>query len=225
MIGIAIDDEPLALKLIDDFANRTKLITLQASFTNSDLAKEYLQQNEVDFLFLDIQMPDINGIEFYKQFTANKLVIFTTAFSEYAIEGFDVQAVDFLLKPFSYHRFQQSVAKLLDAYRLKNGIEFKAPQNFIMFKEGHGFVRAYYDNILYLESKDDYVKVILENGKSILTKSTTKAMTEKLPQDFFARIHRSYIINKNKIIEYDSHKVTLKNGIDLPIGALYKFQL
>jgi DNA-binding LytR/AlgR family response regulator len=216
---LAIDDEPLGLDLLAAFCKKITNIDLVAKFTNVDKAKEYILNNEVDLLFLDIQMPDMNGIDFYKQFAKDKLVIFTTAFSEYAYEGFNVNAVDYLVKPFDFNRFLASCNKVIEAYSLKNKIH----ETFISIKSDSKIYNLKASEITLVESKDDYVKIHLVDGKHLLSKITTKGILEILPKEFI-RVHRSFIINKNHVNNISTYSVMV-NNIEVPIGKNYKLEL
>lgn len=218
---IAIDDEPLALKLIDTYSQRIPFLELVGSFTDAKVAEKFTQQTEIDLLFLDIQMPEINGLNYYKAHYQDQPVIFTTAFSEYAIEGFEVKALDYLLKPYTFERFEQACLKARDFLEFKNRSQDK-PTDYMMVKQGYGWEKVEYDKIIYLESRDDYVKLVLENNKHVLTKSTTKSMLEKLPENQFIRVHRSYIVNKNLIKSVNVRRVLLVNDKEIPVGSNYK---
>jgi DNA-binding LytR/AlgR family response regulator len=216
---LAIDDEPLGLDLLAAFCKKISNIDLVAKFTNVEKAKEYILNNEIDLLFLDIQMPDMNGIDFYKQFAKDKLVIFTTAFSEYAYEGFNVNAVDYLVKPFDFNRFLASCNKAIEAYSLKNKIH----ETFISIKSDSKIYNLKANEITLIESKDDYVKIHLVDGKHLLSKVTTKGILEILPKEFI-RVHRSFIINKNHVNNISTYSVMV-NNIEVPIGKNYKLEL
>lgn len=221
--GIAIDDEPLALVLIQEYCKSIEYVELLKTFTSTQEAIEFIQSNELDFVFLDINMPDIDGINFFKNYASHLMVVFTTAYSEYAIDGFDVQAVDYLLKPFDRIRLEKACEKLHDLKEYKLNLNSKS-QNFMMVKEGYGLQKVLFDEILFLESKDDYVKIVLSNTKHVLTKSTTKGMLEKLPQDKFIRIHRSFIVNKDYVVSVRANDLVVKNK-ELPIGTSYKKEI
>lgn len=220
---IAIDDEPLALGLIQEYCKSIDYVELLNTFTSTEQAIEFIESNALDFIFLDINMPDIDGINFFKQFANHLMVVFTTAYSEYAIDGFNVQAVDYLLKPFNKSRLEKACEKVRDLKEYKSSSNSKS-QNFMMVKEGYGLQKVLFDEILFLESKDDYVKIVLSNSKHVLTKSTTKGMLEKLPQDKFIRIHRSFIVNKDFVASVRANEVFVKNK-ELPIGTSYKKEI
>lgn len=217
---IAIDDEPLALDLIRNFCSRHDGLVLQASFTNPDEAREWLQHHSPELIFLDVQMPDISGLEFFSEYGRRSMVIFTTAFSEYAIRGFDLNAVDYLLKPFDYARFAQAVEKAARQLLARRGEDARENQS-IFVKSEYRILNLPVDRIVYLESRDDYVKIHLADGKFVMSKITTKAMQEKLPTDRFVRIHRSFIVNQAYVSQIAATSVRL-GAVELPIGKNYK---
>jgi DNA-binding LytR/AlgR family response regulator len=215
---IAIDDEPLALELLKKHIAKIYFLDLKGTFTDPFEAKKILEETNIDVLFLDIQMPDINGIEFSKVINKkNTAVIFTTAFSEYAVEGFNVDAIDYLLKPIEYDRFLKSV------YKAKEYVDFITTQE---MQDGYIFVKSDYQmakinlkEILYIEGLDDYIKIYLPQ-KSILTLMTLKTISQKLPSKEFIRIHRSYIVPVSKIENISKSKVKIGDK-EIPIGISY----
>ncbi len=214
---IAIDDEPLALQLITEYTSKISFLNLQKTFTNPDEAKTWLQENLVDLLFLDIQMPDINGLQFYKSLTKKPQVIFTTAFSEFAVEGFNVDAVDYLLKPFEYDRFLKSV------YKAKEYLEFLSNQELqmasIFIKVDYQLMKINLKEIELIEGLDDYIRIYIK-PKPVLALMTLKSLQERLTTHEFIRIHRSYIIPISKIESFGKNKVKV-NGKEMPIGSSY----
>ncbi len=215
---IAIDDEPLALELLKKHIAKIYFLDLKGVFTDPFEAKKVLEETNIDVLFLDIQMPDINGIEFSKMLNKkNTAVIFTTAFSEYAVDGFNVDAIDYLLKPIEYDRFLKSV------YKAKEYIDYITNQE---VQDGYIFVKSDYQmakinlkEILYIEGLDDYIKIYLPQ-KSILTLMTLKTIALKLPSKEFLRIHRSYIVPISKIENISKSKVKIGDK-EIPIGISY----
>jgi DNA-binding LytR/AlgR family response regulator len=217
---IAIDDEPLALELIHSFAAQNDAIDLVSTFTNVQEAETFLENEKIDMLFLDIEMPDMNGMEFCRKFAQDKMVIFTTAYSNFAYEGFNLNAVDYLLKPFDYARFDNACEKAVKLFNYKNDT-IEKDTNFIIIKSEYKIINLALSKLCYIESKDDYVKLFLTDGKFIMSKMTTKSMEEKLPQKSFIRIHRSYIVNTHHIKSIAANKLTISN-VELPIGKKYK---
>ncbi|HPH24937.1 MAG TPA: LytTR family DNA-binding domain-containing protein [Chitinophagaceae bacterium] len=214
---IALDDEPLALQVIVQYCSKISYLQLDKVFTNPDEAKDYLKHNKVDLLFLDIQMPDINGVQFYKSLTTKPPVIFTTAFKDYAVDGFNVDAVDYLLKPFEYDRFLKAI------YKAKEYIEFLASQDLqmssIYVKVNYEMMKINLKDIDLIEALDDYIKIHIK-PYPVLTLMTLKGVLEKLPENLFVRIHRSYIIPLHKVEKFSKNKVQVA-GKEIPIGSSY----
>lgn len=220
---IAIDDEPLSLDIVETFCSRSSEVKLLGTFTDITKASEFLQKNEVHLLFLDIQMPDMNGLEFYKKYGKGKMVIFITAFSEFAFEGFNVQAVDFLVKPFDLARFDAAVLKAKEFMKLKSLNEDPEPE-YVTIKSDYKFNLVNLQDILYVESKDDYVKFILKGNKFILSKMTTNHTQDLLPTHSFIRVHRSFIVNRHYLTSLSAKNVMIA-GVSIPIGKKYKDEL
>ncbi|MCW3109662.1 MAG: DNA-binding response regulator, LytR/AlgR family [Segetibacter sp.] len=214
---IAIDDEPLALQLITEYASRISFLSLEKTFTNPDEAKAWLQQNEVDLLLLDIQMPDINGLQFYKSLPKKPPVIFTTAYSEYAVEGFNVDAVDYLLKPFEYDRFLKAVFKAREYLEFLTNQELQMASIFV--KVDYQLMKINLKDIELIEGLDDYIRIHIK-PKPVLTLMTLKSLQEKLPSHEFIRIHRSYIVPTSKIESFGKSKVKVA-GKEIPVGSSY----
>jgi len=217
---IAIDDEPLSLQLLTDYASRTEGLTLLKTFTNPNDALKYLKNYAVDLLLLDIQMPDISGINFYKAVEQYTMVIFTTAYSEYAVEGFNLQAVDYLLKPIEYERFLVAINKAID---FKNYLHLDAKSNekCIHVRSEYSLIKIIVKEIEYIESFDDFIKIHLEGKKPVITLMSLKAIQEMLPYEQFMRIHRSYIIPLKQIHSVRNNRIQLRK-IELPLGIRYK---
>ncbi|WP_026773770.1 LytTR family DNA-binding domain-containing protein [Asinibacterium sp. OR53] len=214
---IAIDDEPLALQLINEYCGKISFLGLEKVFTNTDEAKAYLNQNPVDLVFLDIQMPDINGIQFYKGLNQKPLVIFTTAYKDFAVEGFNVDAVDYLLKPFEYDRFLKA------AYKAKEYLEFLSSQelqlNSIFVKVNYEIMKINLKDIELVEALDDYIKIYIKPNP-VLTLMTLKSIQEKLPARDFVRVHRSFIVPLARIEKFSKTKLWIA-GKEIPIGSSY----
>jgi two-component system LytT family response regulator len=219
MIAIAIDDEPIALDIVQTLADKVPFVTLQATFTNAFEAITYLQQNKVDLLFLDIKMPDINGIDFLKILSKPPMVIFTTAYSEHAVQSFELDAVDYLLKPFSLARFLKACHKAKELLNLRN----QAPGNkvdFIFIKDGYEQVKVLFSDILYVEASGNYTQIHLEGDKLLSSRITINEMADLLPNQEFVRTHRAFIISKDKISKYDRAQVWIGTQV-IPIGSTY----
>lgn len=214
---IAIDDEPLALQLIAEYASRVSFLSLERTFTNPDEAIAWLQHNEADALFLDIQMPDINGLQFYRSLTKKPPVIFTTAYSEFAVEGFNADAIDYLLKPFEYERFLKAVYKAREYLDFLNNQELQMASIFI--KVDYQLMKINLKDIELIEGLDDYIRIHTK-PKPVLTLMTLKSLQEKLPAHEFVRIHRSYIVPVSKIESFGRSKVKVA-GKEIPVGSSY----
>ncbi|TAF51437.1 MAG: DNA-binding response regulator [Sphingobacteriia bacterium] len=214
---IAIDDEPLALEVIREYCGKISFLSLEASFTDTDLALEWIKENQVDLLFLDIQMPDINGIQFYKNLVEKPIVVFTTAFRDFAVEGFNVDAVDYLLKPYEYDRFLKA------AYKAKEYLEFLGTQdlnlNSIFVKVNYEIQKINLKDIELIEALDDYIKIYLK-PTPLLTLMTLKSIQEKLPARDFIRVHRSFIVPVHRIEKFSKTKIWVA-GKEIPIGSSY----
>lgn len=221
--AIALDDEPPALSIIENFCRRTEGIDLQRTFTSPAEALAYLKKFPVDLLFLDIQMPSVNGIDFYKSAGADYMVIFTTAFSEYAVEGFNVSAIDYLLKPFTLSRFQLAVARAGEYYQYKkqHGPE---TNRYIFIRADYSLMKIALDDIVYIEGLDDYLKIHLDNSAPIVARMTMKSILDKLPATSFLRIHRSYIVPFARVAGFRNKSISIA-GLNLPVGSSYEDQL
>lgn len=214
---IAIDDEPLALQVIQEYCQRISFLSLEKVFTNTDEAREYLKNNKIEVLFLDIQMPDINGLQFYKSLPTKPIVVFTTAYKDYAIEGFSVDAIDYLLKPFEYDRFLKA------CYKAKEYVEFLSSQelqlNSLFVKVNYEIIKINLKDIELIEALDDYIKIYTKPNP-VLTLMTLKSITEKLPARDFIRVHRSFIVPIHKIERFSKTKIVVI-GKEIPIGSSF----
>lgn len=217
---IAIDDEPPALKVIESFCEQVSDLDLKKTFTSPTEAIHYLNNYPVDLLFLDINMPSISGIEVFKKLKQPAMVIFTTAHGEYAVEGFNLNAIDFLLKPFSFDRFNQSVKKALDFYNYTQQNN-PAAEQFIYIRADYSLNKIKIDDIELIEGLDDYLKIHIKNGKNIVARITMKGILEKLPPAKFMRVHRSFIVPLDKITSVRK-KIIYLNTNEVPIGNSYE---
>ena len=218
--AIAIDDEPPALRIIERFAASVAGLSLEKTFTKPGEALDYLRLHEIDLLFLDIQMPSVSGLHFYQNLPGEPMVIFTTGYSEYAVEGFNLQAVDYLLKPFTHARFEQAVSKATAALEYKNQQAGSGAQ-FISVRADYSVHRVPLADIRYIEGLDDYLKIHLENAKPIVARMTMKNMVEMLPATSFIRVHRSYIVPLARITMVRS-KIIHIGDAQIPIGGSYE---
>lgn len=216
--AIAVDDEPLALMIIENYCSRNKNVELLKTFSNLKDAQKYINQFPIDLLFLDIQVSRTNGMEFYKNLDKKIPVIFTTAFAEYAIDGFNVSALDYLLKPIEYERFEEAIDKaklfLVDK-------KLAEDSEFLSIRADYKLNKILYDDIVFIEGLDDYVKIHLIDNKKITARISMKSILEKLPEKLFIRVHRSFIVPIKKITSIQN-KVLYLNNQEIPIGDTYK---
>ena len=225
---IAVDDEPLALGLIVSYIQKTPFLDLKNSFDNPIDAMEYLEDKPVQLLFLDIQMPDLTGVEFARILDKNSRVIFTTAYEKYALDGFKLEALDYLLKPISYEVFLESANrakkyfKQISPANTDANIDTAENKDYLFIKADYQVKRIDYSEILYFEGLKDYVKLYTESSiKPIVFHSTMKSLEEKLPTDRFMRIHRSYLVNLDKIKTIERDRI-LFGKERIPISKQYK---
>jgi len=217
MTAIAIDDEPIALEIVKAHASKVSFVTLKQTFTNAFEAMAWLQKEKVDLLFLDIKMPDISGMEFVSCLGYQPMVIFTTAYAEHALQSFELDAVDYLLKPFSLSRFTKACNKAYELLTLKSVKQSQSNPEYIFVKNGTGQVRVKLAEIIYIQSAGNYVQLVLTDQK--ITTRLTMAETEALlPADSFTRIHRSYIVGNRFITRIEREEVYLID-IVLPVGS------
>ena len=219
-----VDDEPLALELLSSYVNKTPFLNLTGKYSNAVKAMEEMHNKQIDLIFLDIQMPEVNGMEFARIIGDETKIIFTTAFSEYALDGYKVSAIDYLLKPFSYSDFLNASKKALNWHEMKEASKEKtdAVANGIFVRSDYKLINILFDDILYIEGLKDYIKIFTtKESKAILTLMSLKSMEEDLPKGRFIRVHRSYIINRDMISSIDKNRIILKNQ-QIPIGETYR---
>jgi DNA-binding LytR/AlgR family response regulator len=216
---IAIDDEPLALKLIQEYIAHFPSLQLVQTFDDAIAGTEFLRNNPVDLLFLDINMPDITGLEVVRSLAHKPLLIFTTAHKKFALDGFELDAIDYLLKPISFERFSKAVHKAIEYYQLKYNPKNKTEEALFVRSE-YQLVRIELDEIEYIESLEDYLKIHRTNDKPVMTLMTMKAVLEKLSPAKFKRIHRSYIVPVSKIRSIVNRKIRL-SSVELPVSESY----
>ncbi len=216
--AIAVDDEPLGLKIISHYCDQIDFITLEKTFTQQSEALKHLKKYPVDLIFLDIQMPNKNGIDFYKMIDNDPIVIFTTAYSEYAVEGFNVNATDYLLKPFSEERFIASVQKARNEFEFRKN---QSIQTHLMIRADYKLHRIEYEDILLIEGLDDYVQVHLSDKTKIVARLSMKGILEKLPKKKFIRVHRSFIIPIKKVKAIVNKNIQIEDFV-IPIGDTFK---
>lgn len=228
-----VDDEPLALSLLESYVRKTDSLELCGSYSSAIQAMKSLPEHPVDLLFLDIQMPELNGLEFSRMVSDNTRIIFTTAFEQYAIDGYRVNALDYLLKPISYNDFIEAVNKALQWFELRKKAEtpdsvqtsLPTDSNHIYIKSDYKIVQIELDKILYIEGLKDYIKIYTEdNPRPILSLTSMKTMEEKLPSNRFIRVHRSYIVQKQKIKIIDKGRIVFGKEY-IPVSDSYKQEL
>lgn len=220
---IIIDDEPIAQDILEAYIKKIPELKLIAKCDNAIEANSFLRENNVDLMFLDIQMPEISGLNFLKTLANPPMTIFVTAYTEFALDGYDLSVLDYLLKPISFERFMKATQKALDRYELENKNVKKARKeedSSIFIKDGYEQIKVYFNDILYCEGLKDYVQVFLSNGKNITTLSTMKNMESLLPKDEFIRTHRSYIVNRMKIERIQGNTFSINDKL-IPIGKSY----
>jgi DNA-binding LytR/AlgR family response regulator len=221
---IIVDDEPLAIEIVESYVSRIDQLQLQGTFRNAVQAFAYLQEHSVDLIFLDIQMPKLSGIEFLKTLKNPPKVIFTTAFRDYAIDGFDLEVIDYLLKPIPFERFLKAVAKVMhqqSAAPVQPAKKVEASaDDYVYFKVDKKMIKTKMAAVLFIESVKDYVKVRTDE-KEIITQQKISYLEESLPHQQFLRIHRSFIVNIDKIDAYSATDVEIGKH-SIPIGRNYK---
>lgn len=222
---IIIDDEPLAREAIEMLINQTEGLDLIGSFNSPEAVKNFMESNTVELIFLDIQMPGINGIEFARTIPKETFVIFTTAYSEFATDSYEVDAIDYLIKPVKLERFQKAVekartyAKLFKADYANNNIE-QVADDFFFVKADRRIFKVYFNNILFIQGLKDYVVMHSENQK-VITAMNIKTIYDQLPKDMFVRVSKSYVINVKHIGSIDNNTVYI-GANEIPIGSIYR---
>lgn len=218
---IIIEDQPPAQRILKKFISDVGSLNLVGVFPDALQAMEFLKQERVDLLFLDVHLPKISGIEFLRTMPNPPNVILTTAFSEYALEGYDLNIVDYLLKPFSFQRFLKAVAKV----PIKNIVEeeqtMSATKDYLYIKSGHEHVKIWLNAILHIDSDSDYTEVVTKE-KKYLSHESLRYWLENLPGKQFVRVHKSHIVNTTKIEKLVGNQVYLSNDIKIPIGRVFK---
>ena len=222
---LAIDDEPLALKQLVSYIMQTPFLELVAACQSAVEAKEILHNEQIDALFVDINMPDLNGLDFVKSLSTPLLVVFTTAYSEFALEGYKVNAIDYLLKPFGLDDFIRAAQKVKKQYELMNAVSVSVVDmdDAIFFKTEYKIVRVDIKQIMYVESMSEYLKIhLVDEPKPIIVLLSIKKIEERLPMNSFMRVHRSYIINLKMIKEVNKSRIIMNSDTYIPIGDNYR---
>ena len=217
-----IDDEPLAAELLSSYVKKTPELNLVGCFNSAVAAMKTLREEPADLLFLDIQMPELSGLEFAHLLPQQTRIVFTTAFDRYALDGYKVNAVDYLLKPISYKDFMKTVNKVINLVNREHVCKILNQDKYIYVKSEYKLHRVMFDHILYIEGVKDYVKFYVENErKSILSLMNMKNLEDYLPQPQFMRVHRSFIVNTQKISQIDRGRIVV-NDIYIPVSESYK---
>jgi two-component system LytT family response regulator len=216
---VGIDDEPLALLVIEKMIQKFPVLNLVATFDDAISGAEFLRQHPVDLLFIDINMPDITGLELVRSLQEKPMIIFTTAYKNFAIESYELDALDYLLKPIREERFDKAVNKAVEYYSYKQ-VKNTIDEEVLFVRAEYRLVKINLNDIEYIESMEDYCKIHLVNAKPIMTLMTLKAINEKLPSAKFKRIHRSYIVSLSKIKSVVNRKVKLIST-ELPVSTSY----
>ena len=226
---VIIDDEPMAIQILEDYAASTPFLELARSFEDALEALPYLQEHRIDLLFLDINMPDISGIQFLKALARKPMVIFTTAYAEYAVASYELDAVDYLLKPIDLDRFLKASNKAYGLFHQQHrnnpssspaAVEAGESRDYLFVKSGYERVRITFSEVLYIESAKNYV-VFVTKEKNIMSLFSMNEILKQLPSDSFSRIHKSYIVNLAHIDAVTNHNVVIGRQ-ELPMGEAYK---
>lgn len=223
---IIVDDEPMAREILESYVKKTPSLLLLKSCKNVKEAIEFCSKNTVNLIFLDIEMSEISGITFAKIIDKKVKIIFTTAYREYAVEGFDVEAIDYLLKPFPFSRFQQAINKYIGQSipqfpEQKSKFEPSESSNFIFVRSDRKMIKVDFEKVVLIESLSDYVKIHFADVTTLVTRETISNMEAKLPKANFIRIHRSFIVAIDKIISYTNEHIQIEKR-ELPISRTYK---
>lgn len=221
---IAIDDEPLALRQIVGYIQKTPFLELAGQFESALRAIEFVNSTVIDLMFVDINMPDLSGLDFVKTLDKPPKIVFVTAYSEYALEGFRVDALDYLLKPISYADFLKSANKVKSWFENKNakGVEIKSSKDYLFIKSEYKVLRINFDEIKYIEGMSEYIRIHLTTGKPVMTLLSMKAVEEVLPADRFMRVHRSYIVSLSKISVIERSRIIFDGNVYIPVSDQYK---
>jgi DNA-binding LytR/AlgR family response regulator len=221
---IAIDDEPLALRQISDFIRRTSFLEHAGECKNAFEAIDILNREAIDLMFVDINMPGLSGMDFIKSLPHRPEVIFTTAYSEYAVEGFKVDALDYLLKPIGYNSFLKAANKAKSFFETheKSGQIFVGQEAYLFVKAEYKIIRINLNEIKYIEGMREYVRIYTENAKPVMSLMSMKSLEEKLPSDKFMRVHRSFIVNLSKITTIERSRIIFDKEVYIPVSDQYK---
>lgn len=221
---IIVDDEPLALNILEGYIRQTPFLELAGKFTNPVKAFQYLSEHPIDLLFLDVQMPDLSGLELISGLETKPVLIFTTAYGEYALQGFRANALDYLLKPIDYPDFLRAANKAKEWICAKNksGLNIHSNKDFLFIKSEYKLIRINFSDIKYIQGMSEYVQIHLLSGKPIMSLLSLKALEAQLPVDLFMRVHKSYIVNLQKINVIERNAIHYNDGVIIPVSHQYK---
>jgi two-component system, LytTR family, response regulator LytT len=221
---IAIDDEPLALKQIAGYIEKTPFLELAGEYESALLAIGFLKNENIDLIYVDINMPDLNGMDFVKSLDNSPMIVFVTAYSEYALEGFRVDAIDYLLKPVSYADFLRSANKVKSSFDSSHSATGKksSDKDFLFIKSDYKILRINFDDIKYIEGMSEYIKIHLTDSRPVMTLLSMKGIEEQLPPEKFMRVHRSYIVNLSKISVIERSRIIFDGKVYIPVSEQYK---
>ncbi len=222
---IAIDDEPLAVKKISAYIQKTPFLELVAECRSAFEAMEIINNRTIQLIFIDINMPDLSGLEFVKSLTDKPYIVFTTAYSEYAVEGFQVDATDYLLKPVTYASFLKAANKVKNLIDLNTNSQkesIRATASHLFVKSDYKLIRIELDDIKYIESQHEYIKIHLSNSTPVMTQLSMKSIEEQLPTDRFMRVHRSFIVSLKKISVIERNRIVFDGKVYIPVSDQYK---
>lgn len=225
MKAIAVDDEPLALSVIEIFCRKSATIDLVAQFSGGHEALQYLTtHDDIDLIFLDINMPHLSGVEVAKMVARRAMIIFTTAYQDFAVEGFELEAVDYLMKPFSYERFTKATERAHELSVLrknKDKDDTSKEVSHIMIKSDSSLVKVEIDSIIVIEGLKDYIRIVTTN-KRYVTKSTMKNIEQSLGGFGFVRVQKSYVVNMNRVLSFEGGTLTMEGNVMVPVGQQYR---
>ncbi len=221
---LAIDDEPLALRQITGYIKKTPFLELAGQCESALKAIEVLENTKIDLMYVDISMPDLSGMDFVKTLENPPKIVFVTAYSEYALEGFRVEAIDYLLKPISYVDFLKSanrVKKWFETHQ-KKSYEIRSSKDFLFIKSEYKILRISFSDIEYIEGMSEYIRIHLTDARPVMTLLSLKYVEEILPSDRFMRVHRSYIVNLSKISVIERNRIIFNGNVYIPVSDQYK---
>ena len=226
IICIAIDDEPLALQQIGGYIKKTPFLELAGLCDGALQAIELLEETSVDLMFVDINMPDLSGMEFVKTLENPPKIVFVTAYSEHALEGFRADAIDYLLKPIDYGDFLKSANKVKSWFDMQSRkpAEVRSNKDFLFIKSDYKILRINFDDIRYIEAMSEYIRIHLVSSKPVMTQLSMKSIEEQLPDDRFMRVHRSFIINLSKISVIERNRIVFDGSIYIPVSEQYRLK-